>query len=67
MIFINTLLATIKQLGTFSRTYELWGKEFTLHTLDYAAIVILVILSIIYLVSIIKDAAGYAKIDPMPQ
>lgn len=67
MILINTLLATIKPLSTFSRTYELWGKEFTFHTLDYAAIVILVILSIIYLVSIIKDAAGYAKIDPMPQ
>ena len=67
MIFINTLLATIKPLGTFSRTHEPWGKEFTLHTPDYAAIVILVILSIIYPVSIIKDAAGYAKIDPMPQ
>lgn len=65
MIVINTLLATIKPLSAFSRTYELLGTEFTLRTLDYAGIVILVVLFIIYFVTIIKDAAGYAKMDPL--
>lgn len=65
MIVINALLATIKPLGLFSRTYELFGKEFTLRTLDYAGIVILVVLFVIYIVTIVTDAAGYAKMDPL--
>ena len=65
MIIINTLLATIRPLGTFSHTYTLRGHEFTLHALDYAGIAILAILSVIYVVTIIKDASEYAKMDPM--
>ena len=65
MIIINTLLATIRPLGTFSHTYILRGHEFTLHTLDYAGIAILAVLSVIYVVTIIKDASEYAKMDPM--
>lgn len=65
MILMNTVLATIKPLSSFSRTYELWGKEFTLRALDYAGMVILAVLSIIYFVTIVKDAAGYAKMDPI--
>ena len=65
MIIINTLLATIRPLGTFSHTYTLRDHELTLHALDYAGIAILVVLSIIYMVTVVKDASEYSKRDPM--
>lgn len=65
MIIINTLLATIRPLGAFSHTYILRGHELTLRALDYAGIAILAVLSIIYMVTVVKDASEYSKRDPM--
>ena len=45
----------------------MFGKEIELHSLDVAGIVILAILLVIYFVTIISDAKGYAKMDPMPK
>jgi phosphatidylglycerophosphate synthase len=66
-ILVNTLFATVKPLSEFSRTYELCGRDIVFKTFDYAGVAVLVILSVIYLVTIFKDAAEYARRDPMPQ
>ena len=56
-IAVNTLFAT----------YIIFGREITLEALDYIGIAILLVLSAIYLVTVFKDAAEYARRDPMPQ
>ena len=66
-ILVNTIFATVKPLSEFSRTYELFGRDIVFKTFDYAGVAVLVILSVIYLVTIFKDAAEYARRDPMPQ
>ena len=66
-ILVNTLFTTVKPLSEFSRTYELFGRDIVFKTFDYAGVAVLVILSVIYLVTIFKDAAEYARRDPMPQ
>lgn len=65
MIIINTLFATIPALSAFSHDFSLFGHDFTFMTMDYVAFVILVVIAVIYLVTIISDAKGYAKIDPL--
>ena len=66
-IAVNTLFALINPLSEFSRTYELYGREITLEAFDYIGILILLILSAIYLVTVFKDAEEYARRDPMPR
>ena len=46
---------------------SIFGKDIDLMALDVAGLVILALLVIIYLVTIISDAKGYAKMDPMPK
>lgn len=64
MIVINTLLATIPALSGFSHDFMLMGYEVTFRTMDYVAIVILAVITVIYLSTIVSDAREYAKIDP---
>jgi hypothetical protein len=66
MILI-AVLYFVKPLQTFSVTCDVFGKSIALGSIDLAGIVILAILVVIYLVTIINDAKGYAKIDPMPK
>ena len=66
-ILINTLFATIRPLAEFSHTYELFGQSVTLGAFDYMGLLILLSLSAIYFVTVSKDAADYARRDPMPQ
>lgn len=64
MICVNTLFATIKPLSEFRHSVNLFGCDMIFGTLDYVAVVILVVLAAIYAVTIISDARGYARIDP---
>ena len=66
-ILLNTLLIFIKPWQQFERPFTIAGKTLFFHALDYPGLVILAILTIIYFVSIIRDARYYAKIDPMPK
>lgn len=66
MILI-AVLYFVKPLQTFSVTWDIFGKSVAMGAIDLAGIVILAILVVIYLVTIINDAKGYAKIDPMPK
>ena len=64
MIIVNTLFALIRPLSEFSHTFVLFGHDLTFAALDFVGIFILLVLSLIYLVTIVNDAKGYAKIDP---
>lgn len=63
-IIIITLYILIRPFREFSKDVRLCGYDMTLHAFDYAAIVIIAILLLIYFVTIFIDAHGYAQIDP---
>ena len=67
MIIINTLFALIRPLREFSHSFTLCGHSFTLGTLDYIGILIIVILALMHLTTVRKDIKDYAKMDPMPK
>lgn len=66
MILINTVLIYAGPVREFSTTVALGGKSVVMSALDLAASVILLVLILIYVVTVIKDARDYDKIDPMP-
>ncbi len=66
-IILTSLFVFIKPLREFSAVVRIFGKDIDLRALDVAGLVILALLVIIYLVTIICDAKGYAKMDPMPK
>lgn len=65
VVIANTLFIFIKPLGTFVRTYSIFGRPIELHSLDFVAAIILVILIIMYLASLIKDGKEYAAMEPL--
>lgn len=64
MIIINTLFASIPALSAFSHEFVLFGHDVVFKALDYVAVVILAVLTIIYFATIISDAREYARMDP---
>lgn len=64
VILFNTALIVFRPIREFSRTFLIAGTETTLCALDMLALVIILVLSIIYLCTIITDARYYAGIDP---
>ena len=64
MIIVNTIFIAVRPLSCFRHTFGLFGIEITFAALDYVGLFILAVLIVIYLVSIISDARGYAEIDP---
>lgn len=65
MIVVNTLFAVIPTLNSFSHKFIVLGQDFVLKAMDYVAIVIFVVLGVIYMTTITKDAKEYALIDPL--
>ena len=63
-ILVNTLMVIIRPLYEFSHTFTVLGNEFTFAILDYVGVVVLFVLATIYMVTVISDAKGYARIDP---
>ena len=65
-ILINTVFFFCKPLQEFSWSVTLLGHPLTLRAFDFAGLVILLVLIIIYVITVVGDAAGYAKSDPLP-
>ena len=63
-VILCLLLMHIPGATTWSTCANLFGQAVTLKTMDIAGIVIFIILMLMYFVSIISDARGYAKSDP---
>ncbi len=64
IVLANTLLIAIPALPAISNTHTLLGHAVTMRILDYVAIVIIALMSLIYLATTISDARKYAAIDP---
>ena len=64
IVIANTLLITIPALTAIRHSYTLLGHSITMRILDYVAVVIIGIMSLIYIVTTISDARKYAVIDP---
>jgi len=64
IILANTLLIAIPAIANIAHSYTLLGLTFTMHILDYVAVVIIAIMALIYLVTTISDAHKYALLDP---
>ena len=66
-IMANAVLALVRPISEFALTFFIFGREFTLASLDIVGIVVLLVLAVIYLTTIVKDGRGYAEMDPMPK
>ena len=66
-IIANTVLALVRPISEFALTFFIFGREFTLASLDIVGIVVLFVLAVIYLTTIVRDGRGYAEMDPMPK
>ena len=66
-IIANTVLALVRPISEFALTFFIFGREFTLASLDIVGIIVLLVLAVIYLTTIVKDGRGYAEMDPMPK
>ncbi len=64
MVIVNTLFVLIPDLSGFSHEITVFGYEMTFRAMDYAAVSILAVLAVIYLITIVKDAKEYAVMDP---
>ena len=64
IVIANTLLIAIPALVAISHTYHILGHTITLRILDYVALGIIVIMSLIYLFTTLSDARKYSAIDP---
>ena len=64
MVIVNTLFIFIPALNRFSHEFTVFGHEVVFRAMDYVAVIISAVLSVIYLTSIVKDAKEYARIDP---
>ena len=64
IIIANTLLITIPALTAIRHSYTLFSHSITMRILDYVAVVIITIMSLIYIATTISDARKYAVIDP---
>ena len=67
MIAVNTVLMYVAPVREFSWMASVAGREITFSALDTVALAILVILVLIYLVTVIRDAMEYDRLDPMPE
>ena len=66
-IIANTLLVLIRTLAYFNMSISVVGHVIILKALDIVGILIFIVLMIIYLNTIVKDAREYAAMDPMPE
>lgn len=67
VIIVNTLFIFIRPLREFMADISLFGHSISLSAMDIFGIAVLAILTIIYIATVVSDARGYAKADPMPE
>ncbi len=65
IVIINTIVFFCPQLHEWSLSLSLLGKEVSLSALDIGGLLIVVVLSVIYLAGLWRDARYFASIDPL--
>lgn len=66
-IILIMCIIFIPGIREFHTSIRIFGRDVALTSLDIAGLVILAVLTAIYLVTVLQDAIGYAKIDPLPK
>lgn len=61
------LIISLPGLREFRTTVRLFGHDLAMGPLDIPGLVIFLVLMFIYIWTVISDAKGYAKIDPLPK
>ena len=61
------LIIFLPSLKEFHTTITLFGRKLFIGPLDYPGIVIAVVLLAFYIITVISDARGYSKSDPLPR
>lgn len=64
IIVVNTLLIYCRPLREFRAAATFLGSDYLLTGLDVIACVLIVLLLFIYIYNVVRDARGYARIDP---
>ncbi|MBQ6556730.1 MAG: CDP-alcohol phosphatidyltransferase family protein [Bacteroidales bacterium] len=64
MVIVNTLMIFVRPLQTFALETCIIGRPVVLRTFDLLALAIILILSAMYICTIISDARNYSKVDP---
>ena len=64
---ILMLIIFFPSLREFELNMTLCGNELVFGPLDFAGIVVSIVLALIYINTVIKDAKGYAEADPLPK
>lgn len=67
MIILNTLLIYVAPMREFRAHLTIFRHSMTLSGLDVAALCIFLLIMVIYTCTVISDARGYAKADPLPK
>ncbi len=67
MIILNTLLIYVAPMREFRAHLTVFRHSMTLSGLDVAALCIFLLIMVIYTCTVISDARGYAKADPLPK
>ena len=65
MIVVNTLFAVVVPLRTFALHLILLGRPIMLGAFDLIGFAVLIALIVIYIDNFVRDAKGYATIDPV--
>ena len=64
MVVINTLFILVQPLREYSRTFSIGDWTFTAGAFDYIGAVLVLALFLVYVVTVLKDLAEYARQDP---
>ena len=67
VILVNAVFALIRPLREYSSPVTIFGKTMIFTLMDYVVSAIVIILSVLYVFTIVKDAMEYSKMDPMPK
>ena len=64
LIIFNTILIFVKPFRELEVHFSFLKRSGELHCLDLFGLLVVVVLTLMYIVTVINDARGYAKIDP---
>ena len=64
MVIVNTLMVSIPAIQAVSCSLSICGHPIVLKAFDFLALVIILVLMLMYICTILSDAAHYAKADP---
>ena len=67
VILVNAAFALIRPLREYSSPVTIFGKTMIFTLMDYVVSAIVILLSVLYVFTIVKDAMEYSKMDPMPK